>query len=342
MAKICLIPADMSIEPTISVVVPTYNCQHLLMTHLRRMQTWLDLTDEVIVVDSRSTDGTLELIRAELRHPRLRIIERDRGLYQSWNEGIAATTGDWVYVSTAGDLITREQLLHLRTVGEALSADVVVSPPDYAHEDEQPHRDLGWPPAKLLAAFGRGEPFVMHPMATQMLAFQFCPQAILGSSASNLYRGAHLRARPFPAEYGVGGDTAWIMRYGHETRLALTPQRGSTFCIHAKESKLTPEQCVELHHRLLKQEVDRLHANQQVGAMLGSFLAEQAVPNRTKELWAEKRRLWHAADNRFTNRTRWLATTSLYLWNRLKSKIIARRHARALRAQPGVFTHLQS
>lgn len=110
----------MSIDPTISVVVPTYNCQHLLMTHLRRMQTWLDLIDEVIVVDSRSTDGTLELIRAELRHPRLRIIERDRGLYQSWNEGIAATTGDWVYVSTAGDLITREQLLHLRTVGEAL------------------------------------------------------------------------------------------------------------------------------------------------------------------------------------------------------------------------------
>ena len=306
------------------------------------MQAWLDLVDEVIVVDSRSTDGTLELIRQELHHPGLRIIERDRGLYASWNEGIAATTGDWVYISTAGDLITRNLLLHLREVGEALSADVIVSPPGFTYEDGRPARDLGWPPAKLLAALGKGQPFAMQPEATQFLAFQFCPQAILGSSASNLYRGAHLRARPFPAEYGVIGDTAWIMRYGHETRLALTPQRGSTFCIHAKESKLTPEQCVELHHRLLKQEVDRLHANQQVGAMLGSFLAEQAVPNRAKELWAEKRRLWHAADNRFTNRIRWLATTFRYLWNRLKSKIIARRHARALRAQPGVFTHLQS
>ena len=106
---------------TISVVLPTYNCRSLLMPHLRSMEAWLDLADEVIVVDSRSTDGTLELIRAELRHPRLRIIERDRGLYQSWNEGIAATTGDWVYVSTAGDLITREQLLHLRAAGEALA-----------------------------------------------------------------------------------------------------------------------------------------------------------------------------------------------------------------------------
>lgn len=172
------------------------------------MQAWLDLVDEVIVVDSRSTDGSLELIRQELRHPRLRIIERDRGLYASWNEGIAATTGDWVYISTTGDTITRAQLLHLREVGEALSADGVVSPPSFTHEDGRPHRDLGWPPAKLLAALGKGRPFVMHPTATQILAFQFCPQAILGSSASNLYRGEHLRARPFPTEYGVVGDTA--------------------------------------------------------------------------------------------------------------------------------------
>jgi glycosyltransferase involved in cell wall biosynthesis len=119
------------------------------------MQAWLDLVDEVIVVDSRSTDGTLDLIRAELQHPQLRIIERDRGLYASWNEGIAATTGDWVYISTAGDLITRDQLLHLREVGEALSADVVVSPPDFAYEEDgQPVTSGGrrlsyWRPSAL-------------------------------------------------------------------------------------------------------------------------------------------------------------------------------------------------
>jgi glycosyltransferase involved in cell wall biosynthesis len=65
---------------TISVALTTYNCRSLLMPHLRSMEAWLDLADEVIVVDSRSPDDTLELIRAELRHPRLRIIERDRGL----------------------------------------------------------------------------------------------------------------------------------------------------------------------------------------------------------------------------------------------------------------------
>lgn len=306
------------------------------------MQAWLDLAHEVIVVDSRSTDGTLELIRQELHHPGLRIIERDRGLYASWNEGIAATTGDWVYISTAGDLITREQLLHLREVGEALSADAVVSPPDFAYEDGRPARDLGWPPAKLLAAFGQGQPFVIQPEATQFLAFQNCPNALLGSSAADLYRGTHLRARPFPIEYGVAGDTGWIMRYGHETRLALTPRRGSTFCIHEKESKLTPVQSVELHQRLLDHESARLRETTQLSPRLTNLLDEQERPARTKRLWAERRQLWHASENRVIHKLRWLSVTARYLWSRLKDKRQARRTMQALQTNGALFTHLSN
>jgi glycosyltransferase involved in cell wall biosynthesis len=328
---------------SISVVLPTYNCRHLLVGHLQGMQAWLDLAHEVIVVDSRSTDGTLELIRAEVRHPGLRIIERDRGLYQSWNEGVAATTGDWVYISTAGDGITREHLRHLREVGEALAADVVVSPPTFVHEDGRPHRDLGWPPARLLKAFGRGRPLAIHPEATQFLAFQNCPNALLGSSAADLYRGAHLRGRPFPTEYGVIGDTAWIMRHGHETRLALTPRRGSSFCIHEKESQLSPQQCVELHHRLLDDERRRLtEEGLPVQTMLRAYFDSQELPRLTKRLWAEKRVLWHAKENRWTNRIRWLQTTIRYLWHRSQMKLRTRRELSELQAKAEWFSHLKS
>ena len=89
----------------------------MMERHLEAMALWSDLADEIIVVDSRSTDGTLDIIRSRLRLPNLRIILRDRGLYESWNEGIAATSGDWVYVSTAGDTIERDQLLHLLDLG---------------------------------------------------------------------------------------------------------------------------------------------------------------------------------------------------------------------------------
>ena len=65
--------------------MPTYNCAPLMERHVVSMAAWIDLADEVIVVDSRSTDGTLDIIQARLRHPNLRIILRDRGLYESWN-----------------------------------------------------------------------------------------------------------------------------------------------------------------------------------------------------------------------------------------------------------------
>lgn len=326
---------------TISVVMPTYNCRALLHRHLPAMQEWLGVVDEVIVVDSRSTDGTLEAIRRELRHPNLRIIERDRGLYQSWNQGIAATTGDWVYISTAGDTITREHLLHLRDIGERLAADVVVSPPYFLHEDGRPHRDLGWPPRVLVESFGRGTPFLMEPEATQCLAFQNCPNALLGSSAADLYRGNHLRARPFPTEYGVVGDTAWIMRYGHETRLALTPAQGSSFCIHEKESKLTPQQSYELFQRLLNGERERLRQSSSLGrTLLEKYFESLELPARTKELWTQKRVLWHAKERRILNKLRWVGTTLRYLWCRAKMKQQRRQELTELRCREDLFTYL--
>lgn len=195
----------MPAKPSLSVVVPTYNCAPLMERHLKSMAAWADLADEIIVVDSRSTDGTLDIIRTRLQHPNLRIIERDRGLYESWNEGIAATTGDWVYISTAGDTIEREHLIHLLELGRRAAVDVVISPPCFVNEAGAPSEDLGWPPSEVIAGSGLKEPFVLTAEAGFVLTFVHCPSAILGSSASNLYRGDHLRARPFPSEFKGAG-----------------------------------------------------------------------------------------------------------------------------------------
>ena len=265
---------------------------------------------------------------------------RDRGLYASLNEGIAATTGDWIYISTAGDPITREQLCHLLAVGEELRADVVVSPPTFIHEDGSPHRDLGWPPAKLLAHFGQGRPFVMQPEATQYLAFRYCPQAILGSSAANLYRGTHLRARPFPTEYSVAGDTGWIMRYGHETRLALTPRQGSSFCIHPKEAPLGPAQFVNLTENLLQGETRRLrqHPGQLLG-LLKTVADDNQFPQKTRLLLDTRRSLWHAPTHLWLNKTRWLITTFHYLWSRGRLQLQRRQQLQRLLALTSLFEH---
>lgn len=331
----------MRLHASISVVLPTYNCAWLLQRHLPKMREWLDLVHEVIVVDSRSTDGTLALIKAELQHPRLRIIERDRGLYQSWNEGIAATTGDWVYISTAGDTIERAQLLHLRDVGERLQADVVVSPPRFVTEGGATHHELGWPPAKVLKEFGRGYPFVMHPAITQYLAFLHCPNALLGSSASNLYRGDHLRKRPFPTEYSQIGDTAWIMRHAHETRLALTPTIGSCFCVHEKDHHPTADQCYALYREIFEAELKRLERPVGIAKTpMDKYLASLELPDRVERLRLQKRRLWRDRQNRAASKLRWFGATLAYLWWRAKLKRHRRTTMDKLKAKPGWFLHL--
>jgi glycosyltransferase involved in cell wall biosynthesis len=293
----------MATRSSISVVLPTYNCRDLLVPHLRSMQDWLDLADEVIVVDSRSTDGTLELIRAELRHPRLRIIERDRGLYPSWNEGIAATSGEWVYISTAGDTITRQQLLRLRDHGLAAQADVVISPcayvdeagerlPEKAYRNPRIHRDLA----------GRGA-LLIEPPLVRHLAFRSAgTHALMGSCASDLFRGDFLRARPFPADYGTHGDTAWTLRHSHEMRLGIVPECGSTFCVHAKERVDTRDELMDILDRMFAQEIQ--HAG-------GSGYDDLALAVRQA---MRARRL--AKKNHGPASWAWVSANSRYLWLR--------------------------
>jgi glycosyltransferase involved in cell wall biosynthesis len=283
--------------------------------HLASMAEWLDLAQEIIVVDSHSADGTLDFILAHLHHPDLRVIQRDRGLYASWNAGIAATRGRWVYISTAGDTIERNHLLHLMALGEAAHADAVVSAPRFVGEDGQPREDLHWPPSALLDEFGTGRAFWFDPWAAQYLAFLYCPQSLLGSSASNVYRGDHLRSRPFPCEYGGAGDTGWIMRYAAETRLCLTPAIGSAFCIHDREREFTSYQCVQLQDRMVREELGRLESCAGVGRLLRERYCLQA-PRRSHDLWIRKHELWNARTRRFANRLRWVGAVWAYLVRR--------------------------
>jgi hypothetical protein len=288
--------------------------------HLQAMALWADLADEIIVVDSRSTDGTLNLIRARLRHPNLRIIERDRGLYESWNEGIGATTGDWVYVSTAGDTIEREHLLHLLDLGKRATVDVVISPPRFIDENGEPVADLKWPPHEIIASHGNSLPFTMSPMATACLAFLHCPSCILGSSASNLYRGDTLRARPFPVGFRGASDTVWLMRNALTLRVCLTPQSGSAFCIHAKDGKLSQAEAEVFMLQFFHEKAAlAMRVSEADPSREWSALAEEAsLFAHTRTLHQKRRNEWNAAKSNPLAIGKWLWLTATYGWYRAR------------------------
>lgn len=307
----------MPAKPTLSVVVPTYNCAPLMERHLASMAKWAELADEIIVVDSRSTDGTLELIRERLRHPNLRIIVRDRGLYESWNEGIAATTGDWVYISTAGDLISEEHLRRLMREGERAEVDVVISPYRVVAEDGEPYLGKAYANAEIHALLaGRGV-VTLSPDAVCFFAFKKAkPNALLGSWASDLFRGDFLRARSLPTEYGTHGDTAWTLRHSAEMKLCLVPIVGSTFCMHEKAPGGQLEPLGQLLGRMFMQELACLRAKHQKHftehyALL--ILSEQTSATATR-----RRELSRGTTVCPPDRLAWIPVSLRYLYLRLR------------------------
>ncbi len=219
---------------SLSVVIPTLNCREMVEAHLQTMRPWLSLVDEIVVVDSYSDDGTPELIEKNLRHPKLRVMRHPRGLYQSWNFGIQQTMGDWIYISTVGDGISKKLLQHLRSVGEELECDVVASKPQFVTVDGRPMDQVVWPIDHILRSMPSRKALRLSGVEAFLYALFSLPCAVLGSSASNLYRGAHLRARPFPTTFGTIGDTAWTLEYGLTTRYGFTPESGSFFRFHPK------------------------------------------------------------------------------------------------------------
>lgn len=85
-------------EPAVSVVIGVKNGIATLQRCLDSiaMQDWA--AREVIVIDSASTDGTRQLLRANAGVGKVAdyVSELDSGLYEAWNKGIRRSRGEWI------------------------------------------------------------------------------------------------------------------------------------------------------------------------------------------------------------------------------------------------------
>jgi len=240
----------MDLAGRLGVVLPTLDCAGLIGEHIATMQKWLDLAAQVVVVDSGSSDGTFEIIAQQLKHRGLSVHTRPKGLYEAWNFGVSQLRTEFTYISTVGDSITREGLDHLMNTSGKLGADVVISQPLFIDEDGQPARsEKRWPPQILLEKLRPASPCLLDHWTLFYLQYNTPTDAILGSSASNLYRTNTLQKSPFPADYSTVGDGAWSIANLFDLVIALTPETFSTFRYHAK-SYAVSFNLVELDRRL--------------------------------------------------------------------------------------------
>lgn len=234
----------------IGVVIPTLNVRNRLPAHLAQITEWVDIVQEVVVVDSHSTDGTVEFIKQQLHHPQLRILQHPPGLYQSWNFGIRNVTAEYTYISTVGDSITPEGLRHLVATAAQLLSDVVISRPEFFTLEGQRLTNKRWPVHHLHEWHPLVQPMRVEPLHAFLLATLDAPEGSLGSSASNLYRTEILQRFPFPTDYGHLGDTAWGIRHAFQASLGVTPKVFSGFVIHPSGGQISDDLMDSLVSRL--------------------------------------------------------------------------------------------
>jgi glycosyltransferase involved in cell wall biosynthesis len=219
----------------VGVVIPTYNCADRLPEHIQNMSEWLSQAEEVVVVDSFSTDGTFEILSKQLKHSRLRIHQRPRGLYECWNYGIRQINAEYTYISTIGDHLIPEGLLWLVSGAIAHPSDVVISPPLFQAEDGSHVKGKTWPvhgAVRRDSAKKTGNMRTVKSWEAFISSATEAPKGLLGSSAANLYRTKFLQGRPFPTTYGHFGDTAWAIQHAFDTRWTLLALEVSTFTLH--------------------------------------------------------------------------------------------------------------
>jgi len=241
--------------------MPTRNSAALLQKHLARMKGWLDLVEQVVVVDSFSTDGTRELIQTELHHPHLVVLNHPPGLYQSWNYAISKISSEYVYISTCGDLITRTGLKRLFDAAEESGCDVVVSKPRFYCYQTNDSGEHTWPIDDIIATLNLTEPRRLNRLEALIFAITNVTAAMTGSCASDLFRTAVLQQYPFPTDFGTAGDAAWGILHAAEVSWVVTPERFSRFLRHpsiAPESERCRAERALQPDRLARQAVARL------------------------------------------------------------------------------------
>lgn len=205
-----------------------------IQKHITALNEWIGRVQEVVVVDSESTDGTIEYIKAHLSHINVVYLDHPPGLYESWNAAIQVVSSRYTYIATVNDFMPFETLLSLYEAAESNEADVVVSEPhvQYGRRGKKPKQ---WPIQRFVQTHELTEPYVIPPLELLVWNSINLPATLIGSSASNLYRTSALQEQAFPCDFGHAGDSAWALLSMLSKKWVFVPDGRSVFVYHSGE-----------------------------------------------------------------------------------------------------------
>lgn len=136
-------------KPLISIITVVFNNVKHIERTLKSVFNQTFESIEFIIIDGKSTDGTFEIIQKYSDQIQILISEKDKGIYDAMNKGLANAKGDYVYFLNSGDELFDKDTLK-NVFENAKSEDVFYGDAQIIDENE---RIIGWrehrPPEKL-------------------------------------------------------------------------------------------------------------------------------------------------------------------------------------------------
>lgn len=110
----------------VSIITVTYNSAKTLERTIRSVQEQTYQEIEHIIVDGASTDGTLDIIRANEKGIARYVSEPDEGIYDAINKGLKMATGSIIGLLNSDDVLANEFVIEqiVRTMRRE-KADIV-------------------------------------------------------------------------------------------------------------------------------------------------------------------------------------------------------------------------
>jgi glycosyltransferase involved in cell wall biosynthesis len=122
----------------VSIVTITYNSAETLVDTIESVAQQSYSNIEYIVVDGVSKDGTLDIVKEYKSHIHTFISEKDKGIYDAMNKGVALATGDIIGILNSDDFYADKQVIEdVVRVFESSKADAVYADLLYVHRDKK-------------------------------------------------------------------------------------------------------------------------------------------------------------------------------------------------------------
>lgn len=91
--------------PLVSIIIAVYNAEKYLEASIQSVLSQTYTNVELILIDGGSTDGSVAIIERYSSVVAYWISERDVGIYDAWNKGLAIAKGEWIAFVGSDDLL---------------------------------------------------------------------------------------------------------------------------------------------------------------------------------------------------------------------------------------------